>query len=296
VEKVMRNICSAVLLSILTIGSIASIQAQTKSLTVTGTIVDSLSGAAIQNATILLTSSVSTNITTNDLKNLKIDTVNTNAKGAFSHTMKVSFSAKLLIYGLTKQDYQIKYSYMGILTGSVALQTVKLGKIKVLVNDTLTVSGTIVDSITGKGIAGAQVNVSGLGSFDTAGNTGVTGVDGTFSKLVITRNAASDHQLIFMVSKTSYGLTVGQLAISGKTLPIGKIYLRKSTGIIVLGPIIESRKAVLMGVYSLRGQLLCVGSSLLAYEKIHNRGDNMVIMLFRNNYGNVIARKAMELR
>ena len=276
-------------------------QAQQDTIIVSGKVVDSITNAPISNATLLLYATASINISPNNLGDLKLDTVYSDANGNFSHSMSVVQNAFILAYGVIKQDYQIKYSLAGILLQfkikTVNLGTIKLSKVDVLIKDTIMVSGTILDSSTGMGLDGAQVIMSGLGSFDTTGNTVLTGNDGKFSKLVIAGNAVSDTQLIYLVSKDGYGPMVGQKHISGKTLDLGTILLKRTTqGIIsVAEPVRLSQATVFTGVYTLKGQLV-YGGPCASIEKKILRHSGVTIAVFKNQNGDARAKKVMATK
>jgi len=298
----MKNYGSVALLFFLTAFlSFSGVAAQQDTIFVSGKVVDSITGAPIPNATLLLYATASYNISPNNLGDLKLDTVYSDANGDISHTMSVIQNAFILVYGVIKQDYQIYYSVAGIQLQfniiTVNLGTIKLQKVDVLVKDTIVVSGAILDSSTGMGIDGAQVIMSGLGSFDTTGNTVLTGSDGKFSKQVIAGNAVSDTQLIYLVSKDGYRPMVGQQYISGKTLDLGTILLKRNTqGIIAsAAPVRMPRAAVVTGVYTLKGQLVSVGPFASGNPKLF-RHSGVAVAVFRNQNGDARAKKVMATK
>ena len=290
----MKNLNKAVKASLLTIGLFFPVLGQQK--IITGKVVDSLSGEGISRAMILLYATT-LSIDPKILANLKYDTVFTESDGSILHTMNVDPASYFLVYGILKQGYRIKYSFAGMPYDAVSLGTIQLTKVGNPVNDVFTVRGTIVDSITGKGVGGAQVIMSGLGSFDTAGNTAITGNDGKFSKPVTAGNAANDRQLVYMISRNDYRPMVGQQAISDTVLDLGTILLKRtSPGFIAAArPVTFLKSTVFMELYTLQGQVLCKGSALSGDKRLrlHN---GVAIAAYRNQNGDVKAAKIVEAK
>jgi len=269
--------------------------AQQKKVIVTGKVVDSVTSAAIPNAKIILSGltviSISQPIDSNAIRNLKYDTVYSKTDGTFSDTLVVVQTTNLLVYGVLKQGYAITYSFTLILLGSVDLGVIKVGKPADLIKDTITVSGTVVDSASGAAIAGVQMIMTGLGSFDTTGNTAVTDVQGKITKQVIVGNSAADRVLTYLVSKNGYFPAFGQQAISGKTLDIGTIKLKSNgQGIIVSNKVISKPDALqTVALYSVRGQLLYSGDLKSIDKKLLRNG--IAVAAFKTPYGLAGSRK-----
>jgi hypothetical protein len=232
----------------------------------------------------------------NNLGNLSYDTVYSNTTGNFSHTFTVSQSANLLIYGILKQDYQIKYSYTLMLSNSVNLGTIKLSKATVMTRDTITVSGIVVDSAAGTGIVGAQLIMSGMGAFDTSGNTALTGSGGAFSKQVIVENAAAGNELVYMASYDGYQPMAGQQQIAGKTLDLGTIKLKKiNQGVIFsVGIVRQPLRANSVSFYSLQGKLLYAGNTGSSDAK-YRAGNGIIVAVFKNQARIAGTKKVMTL-
>jgi hypothetical protein len=124
-------------------GLICMSAAQTKSITVTGTVVDSTTGAPVPQAMILLFDTSTINIDPSNLGALKLDTVFSGTDGKIQYQMTVSTKSYILGYGVLKQGYHIKYSAAGFLFSTVDLGTIQISKIDTSVKDTLMVSGTV---------------------------------------------------------------------------------------------------------------------------------------------------------
>lgn len=292
--KIQNN---AIMLFLLLMCVLSPAMAQQKTVTVSGKVVDSLTGAAIPGAAIIL-SAITGTLTTNpdSLGNLKYDTVYSNATGNFSQALTVSQSANILVYGVLKQDYQIKYSYTFMLLNTVSLGNIKLSKAGDLIKDTITVTGIVVDSATGAGIVGAQLIMSGLGSFDTSGNTALTGSGGSFSKQVIAGNSAAGRELVYMASMDGYQPMVGQQQISGKTLDLGTIRLKQNgQGVIYpIGIVRQPLRANSVSFYSLQGKLLYTGAVGALDTKTCN-GKGIVVAVFKNQARIAGTKKVMTL-
>jgi len=261
--------------------------AQTKSITVTGTIVDSATGSPVSGAMVLLYATSDTSIDINNLGSLKLDTVFSGANGKFQHQMTISSQAYFLVYGVLKDGYFIKYpSYPSlILFTTVTLSTIEISKIDTSVKDTLQVTGTVVDSVTGVGIEGAFVIMSTGGGFDTTGNTVLTNSDGTFSKQVIISKVNGVSTVSYIVTDKHYVTALGQNQANGKQLNLGTITLknkgaaiRPETKLVSL----PSRK-IAMSVYSLNGRLLYEGGAQVIETILRNyRGAVIVAIKYDN--------------
>ncbi len=294
----MKKHNNTITLFLFLIGVMFPAMAQQKTVTVSGKVVDSLTGAAVPGATIVLSAITATiSIDPNNLGNLSYDTVYSNTTGNFSHAFTVSQSANLLIYGILKQDYQIKYSYTLMLSNSINLGTIKLSKATVLTRDTITVSGIVVDSSTGTGIVGAQLIMSGMSAFDTSGNTALTGSGGAFSKQVIVENAAAGNELVYMASYDGYQPMAGQQQISGKTLDLGTISLKKiNQGVIFpLRGFQQASGVNSIRVYSLQGRLLYTGA-VCPIDAKNGSGNGIAVAVFKNQGHFAGTKKVMAIR
>ncbi|MDD5676325.1 MAG: hypothetical protein PHC61_19285 [Chitinivibrionales bacterium] len=278
----MKKSSGLLMASFLVVGFFLSSSAFAKAITVSGVVQDSLAGTPISQATILLYASDSLNI---DMNNLQFDSTHTGADGTFSHPMTVSQNAIFLFYGVLKQGYPVKYSLAGILLPTVNLNTIKLNKITPLVQDTLTVSGSVVDSATGSGIGGVVIIMSGLGSFDTTGNSAVTGNNGAFQKRVIIGNAPSNQMLNYLIAKDGYKPAVGQTQVPGKQVDLGSIVLRKNAASAIkrgAALLPQAKEATTMSIYTISGKLLYSGA-IGKVDKVTQGRSSPVIVDFKFN-------------
>lgn len=274
------------ILTTLAVAGLFSVASAQTTITVSGTVKDSATGQPIAQATILLTA---TDVTTlmlsqGSLTNLKFDTVYTGADGSFSRAIHATATQNILGWMVTKTGYQMKYSIYPFTatTTTISLGTILLAGVNNSVKDTVTVSGTVVDSITGSPVANALVGMTGLLSLDTTGNTVFTGANGTFSKKVIINNAATARILIYAVAKNGYTPGGGQAAITSKTINLGTIRLKPIVTVVVARPLATPSRANNLQIFSLRGQLLYAGPVVSA-EKVLQTRHTPVIMNFRHN-------------
>lgn len=253
---------------------------QTKTITATGAVKDSVTGAPLPQSMVLFYASETINIDTSNIGNLKFDTAFTDANGKFSRTMQVSQLSIILFYGALKEGYQLKYNAKGILLSTVSIGDILLAKINNTNKDTLMVTGTVVDSASGAGIEGAYVAMSGVLGLDTVGNTLFTTSGGSFSKQVIVSKTGTLHYFVIM---QQYTPILSQTAVTGKQVNLGQIKMRPIVPIIT-GNIFpkNSKLADNISVYSLRGQLLYAGS-IKPITKILKNQTSPVIINFKYN-------------
>ena len=257
--------------------------AQTKSITATGTIVDSTTGLPVPQAMVLLYASSSLSIDTNNLGALKLDTVFSGADGKFQHQMTVSTQAIILVYGVLKTGYQIKYNFSLIFLSTVTLGTIKISKMDTSMKDTIMVNGTVVDSSTTMGIGGALVIMTSGGGFDTTGNTVFTNANGTFSKQVIISKVNGASIVSFIITRQSYQTKLGKNTATGKQLDLGTILLKRIVDAIGTNAVVSMPRASAnrMSVYTIGGRLLYAGR-ILPLEKIAQCGNCAVIVKLTN--------------
>ena len=260
-------------------------QTKTTTITVTGTIVDSATGAPVPQAMMLLFDTSTINIDPSNLGALKLDTVFSGTDGKIQNQMTVSTKSYILGYGVLKQGYHIKYSAAGFLFSPVNLDTIKISKIDTSVKDTLMVSGTVVDSVSGIGVNGALVIMSTGGGFDTIGNTVLTNPDGTFSKQVIISKANGASIVSYIITDRNYLTKLGQNTATGKQLDLGTILLKRIAdavrpeakfGILSVG-------ANRMSVYALNGRLLYTGRVAPLDKIVQGRTGTVIVKLTDEN-------------
>ena len=146
-EQNMKKILPVAMACLFISGLFFMSSALTRSITVTGTIVDSSSKLPVSQAMILLFDTSTINIDPSNLGALKLDTAFSGTDGKIQYQMTVSTKSFILGYGVLKLGYYIKYSAAGFLSTTVDLGTIQISKIDASVKDTLTVSG-IVGPIT----------------------------------------------------------------------------------------------------------------------------------------------------
>jgi hypothetical protein len=282
-----------------TLFSISSAAPQAAAVIVTGIVKDSATAQPIAQATVLLVATDLVTLMTNpNLSNMKFDTVYTSADGSFSHSIQVSATQNIIGWMVTKTGYQMKYSLYPVTstTTTIDLSTIKLAAISQTVNDTVTVSGTVVDSVTGLPLQNAFIVMTGLASLDTAGNTVFTAANGTFSKKVTISNAANLRALIYVVTKTGYNPGGGQTLITGKTLNVGTIRLKPTniTSLNVSRPVAPRANLNNVKVYSLRGQLLYSGHAVPSNLLSKRQGPAIVDL--RHSDGSAEKIKAVSVK
>ncbi len=289
----MNKILSIAMPCVFLFGLICMSAAQTKSITVTGTVVDSTTGSPVPQAMILLYATSTLNIDTSNLGALKLDTVFSGTDGKFQLQMTTGMQSIILFYGVLKEGYQIKYNLAGILTSTVNLGTIKISEMDMSVKDTLTVSGTVVDSATGLGIGNAYVIMSSGGGFDTIGNTVFTNNDGTFSKQIVISELNGASIVSYIITDPDYQTKLGQNTATGKQLDLGRILMKRTTAAIKpVGLSMAYTQANRMSLYTLNGRLLYDGR-ILPLDKIAQCRCGEVIMALAYNNLTISVKKIL---
>jgi hypothetical protein len=267
---IQRRFRHLLLLSLLSCGFIFSVSAAQRTITVSGVVVDSASKQPVSQAMVLFYDVASLSFDTNDITKIvsdimnsgQLDTAYTGADGKYSYSMKVAPSSLILLCGVIKQGYQPGYSMGILLSTTVKMDTVKLQKNdESAAKDTLMVTGTVVDSVSGAAIQNCRLVFNGTGGVDTAGNTTATSAGGTFSKQVIVASSATPI-LIFLVYKDGYMPGGGQQQYSGKQVDLGTIKIKKiNTAVVpVKRPVAAGIQPTEMKIVSLGGRLLYSGA------------------------------------
>ena len=272
----------------------------TRTITVTGTVVDSVTGAPVPGALILLVDtnasvlSLDLNTLINSLGTWKLDSAFSGDDGSFKCTMGVGTGNLFLIYGVIGRGYEFYYFLTTIppLAATVDLDTIRLKPADASSKDTITVSGTVLDSITNQPIANALVAMSGLGGVDTAGNTVLTNADGTFSKQVIITKLNSSSIVAYIATAVGYTPRVGQGTATNKQLDLDPILLSPTgAAVIPRGKFSSAAPATAdrMSVYTLSGKLLYAGP-VLPLESIMRKHRGAIIVDLKRN-GAIVQRK-----
>ncbi len=250
--------------ALLILGAVFPVSAAERSIAISGVVVDSATNQPLPQAMIVFyaASAIDSSIFTNMLGNFKLDTAFSGADGKYSYSMKISSNALVLIYAVIKPGYQLSYAFSTsiILSSTVVLPTIKLQKSDQSAKDTLTVTGTVVDSATGNPIGNCLIMMSGLGGLDTTGNTAVSGLGGSFSKQVIIGTSVAGI-LGYVAVKDLYIPAIGQKSYSGKQVDLGTIKMRKINAAIRTGGrrVFTAPLAETMDVYSVQGRTLYSG-------------------------------------
>jgi hypothetical protein len=244
-----------------------SFAAAQRTITVSGVVVDSVTMQPVPNATVLLLDT-STNIDTSaigsiDISKLKPDSVLTTANGSFSKPLTVPYANIILAYMVVKEGYFLDFNFTLMLSTTINLDTIKLIPNAIAPKDTVTVSGTIVDSTTGIGIPGALIGLSG-GDLDTAGKTAVADNQGNFSRQVIVSKVGTFTIVGYIAYKDGYNPAVGTKNATGKTVDLGIIKLLPNTQVrwTMRAAIPVPIRATNMTLYSLNGQRIYTGPGM----------------------------------
>lgn len=294
----MKTHCKVLMgIFIVTLAFIANAQ---RTIIVTGTVQDSISGSPVAGALVLLLDTNTLSIDMTNLTGLKFDSTVSGADGKFTYTMKISASAFILGYAVVAQGYQLKYNGAGIPSTATAvdLGTIKLASSGSGTLDTLTVTGKVVDSISGTGIGGALVVMSGLGAVDTAsGNRVLTSADGTFSKQIIISELNNAAIVGYVVSQLNYNPKIGEKQAGGKQLDLGTILLSPNGQAVLPRPLtsIEKNRPDRMSVYALSGKLLYDGP-VLSLEKISLVKSSLSMVLLKRGSAIVDRRQVLLTR
>lgn len=269
-----------------TLAIFASVQVP-RTITVTGTVQDSATGLPVAGALVLLLDTTTIPTDLSNLTGLKFDTTVSGADGKFSYSMNIAPASVILGYAVVKQGYQIKISASLILPTAT---TVAIGIIKISAAanalDTLTVSGKVVDSLTGSPVEGALVVMSGLGAIDTSSaNRVLTNADGTFSKQIYITKLNNMSMVGYIVSQLNYAAKIGQGQATGKDLDFGTIQLSPNNQAVLPIPGISRRGNSPNGmrILSLDGKLLYDGPVANFNAAVPERSGVVMVALKRNN-------------
>jgi hypothetical protein len=261
-----------------------------RSITVSGVVVDSVTGQPVQNAIVLLYDAQTLNIDTSDLSTLDLDTAFTASNGSFSKTITAPSTNLILIYAVVMEGYSLYYSGTALLTTTISLPTIKLVPTDLAAKDTITVSGKVVDSATGIGIPDAIVGLSG-GDLDTVGKTAITDANGNFSRQVIINKVGALTIVGYVAYKDGYNPAIGQKTATGKTVDLGNIILSRNTPVLWKAQqrVRLRNIATSMTIYSMNGRKLYTGR-VAPLNRVIEHSTSAVLVEFRHN-GSIIDRK-----
>lgn len=282
--------------------------AQTRNTIVTGTVVDSATGLPVPGALVLFYDSDSIpadipafmNNFISHPENFQFDTTITGADGRFSDTIAISTKTVVLVCGVIKPGYMLKYDFRLMLlpVAAVNFGTLRISKPAAADKDTIMVTGKVVDSLTGAPLANTLVVMSGLGGLDTAGNLVLTGADGTFSKQVIIARFNNMSVVGYVANRTGYVPKVGSSTATSKQLDLGTIALVPSNHVIFYsaGGSFAGNRPDAMTVYSLSGKLLYNGPSSVSIEKAAGTSTGTMLVVFKRNNKIVNCRQVVLAR
>jgi hypothetical protein len=234
-----------------------------RTVTVSGVVVDSVTGQPVPNAIVLLLDTNITDITqidSVDINTLKPDTAFTSTDGSFSKTITTAATNLILAYMIVKEGYAIYLTGTIMLSTTINLGTIKLVPTALAPKDTVMVSGKVVDSKTGQGIPDAKVAISGA-DMDTTGKTVTTDANGTFSRQVILTRITSLTIVGYVAYKEGYEPVIGTKPAPGKTVDLGTIVL-SSNAPVLCNPkkrMHPQNGLTTMTLYSLNGKRLYSG-------------------------------------
>lgn len=217
----------------LDLGTISLTPWQIRKITVTGTVLDTSTGNPVPQALVTLK--------TSNIGIGKKDTVYADDKGNFKIEIDVTGNqiTPILYYSVEKKGYLTKTGQAPIL-GLI----VDLGKIFLTpgLNKTVVVSGTVLDTATGKPVSQALVTLKTSNMSVDPPDTVYTDNDGYFKKEVVIRISVITPTLYYSVEKKTYQTKTGQAPITGQTLDLGKIFLKPGTNkiVTVVGKVINA--------------------------------------------------------
>lgn len=267
-----------------------------RTIVVSGMVIDSISGDPVSKAHVLFIGLSSLSADLSDLSKVKVDSTYSNTDGTFKDT--ISTDASILLYGATKDGYELTWNNKMLLFSSqVNIGTIKLYPTGTAPKDTFMVSGTVVDSVTGKPIDGALVIMSGMSLSITGGDTVLTASNGTFSKQAIVSRTGPFAVLIYAVSKPGYVTHIGQNQPSGKQVNLGSIELAPGgTGVVLPQRVtaLYQRSANTMGVFTLSGKRLYAGPARQLDKTLPHGTGIAVVRFARGN--STAAAKIMSVK
>lgn len=255
-EPYMKNSVKLVLFHSIVIFSFFfthSVFAQQKTVTVKGVVTDQSSNAIAEALIVLF-----------ELENMQEpDSAFSKTDGSFEKQITVSENAKMISYAIAKQGYKLAAG-----AGIILANKVNIGKVKLeeAGSDSITVSGTVIDSITQQGIANAQIIISVASMIPTLADTLYTNDNGSFS-----RKMPGSAELIAgtikpmvlcRISKDEYHEKTVVDTIVDVAVDLGSIVLHKKNSSIFTTKMIPLHGKKLpntVTVYSVQGKLLFHG-------------------------------------
>lgn len=293
-----KYLAAKAVLFIITVAFLANAQVP-RTITVSGMVQDSATRLPVAGALVLLFDTNTIAIDPSALLNYKLDSTVSGTDGKFSYSMRVATNATLLGYAVAKQGYQTAYSATGILSLTVNLGVIKIAASTGSQRDTVTVSGTVLDSLTNAPIPGALVIMSGMVAIDTSsGNRVLTNADGTFSTQAIISKLNNVTMVGYVVSRVDYIAKTGEKTATGKQLDIGNIRLYKNAMKVLSGSRTSAAGNTVdwMYIYSLNGRLLYEGEPVMPIEKVLTHKSAPVLIVLKHRDRIVEQRKLVLTR
>lgn len=263
--------------------------AQVVTVTVIGTVLDSITLKPVPDASVVLKSNDTVSVITNET-------------GLFKAVIDVdpSQTNPVIQYAVNKKGYAIKIGEKKIDGNPVDLGNILLSR--KLSPQKITVTGTVMDTGTGKPVSGAMIllttNLQPSGIVDTT----YSDEKGNFAKVIqpgIIGVVPPVPVVTYVVMKERYVPKKGQQEIAGQLVDLGKIFLleiQTEIQLPVSTPVLKAPDNI--QVFSLNGQLLYAGP-MLSVKMLSGKGvihGNPVIVSFRVNNTSLYSRKIVGAR
>ena len=275
---------------------------QEKKITVSGTVIDSITGDPVPDVLILLTDNVS-DIMNGNVNSIVNSVMNNNQSitsdnsGKFSAEISVNQTSFLLAGVFVKGDYQIKVQTATILIDKADFNTIKM--IKEEFRD-VEISGTIKDSLTDQPVSGATVYLTNTSIIiDSVFYILTTDDQGRFSqKMKIGKGGIlppliSSPLILYTVHKTEYDTLMNMAPDNGNSkIDLGTIYIFNRNAPVKNISIIKNElskpKPSSVFIYSLNGKLLYSGPEVnIALLRNKDRlSSRPVVIKYKYSYSN----------
>jgi hypothetical protein len=275
------------------------VSASQRSITVAATVIDSASRQPIPEARVMFYTSSTIQFDSSNMAkmvgNSKLDTATCGSNGKLSFPMKIASNSLVLVCPAFKKDYVMGYKtvFLQPTATSVDIGSIKLQKWMNSRKDTLTITGTLIDSATLSPMPGCFIYINGLGGWDTAGNTSVSGADGKFSKKVIIASLVKTLAYTVVKEQDMSWLKSGmrQYATS-KQISLGTMRLpTQMSGILTNNVIVRSQPGAKgLKIYTISGGLLYSGP-VSSFGKIQRRFPYTSVVIVTENEKSRIVRK-----
>jgi hypothetical protein len=262
-----------------------------KTITVKGSVVDSVTNEPLSGVIVMLTDKLDDILNGNiDSVMNNLDTATTDENGDFETEVTVDDGSMMITAVGIKASYKIGIS-IGIVLGNSA--TVRKMKLQPEVFKEIVVKGVVKDSITKEPIPDAMVLVSNTSVvMDSIFDTVATDASGIFevSMQIGTGTGMLAPRVIYVVQKDGYQVSMGIDSVGGdvEEFDIGDILLQEEENSINY---LSSKKTFVLNqanqiyVYSLNGRLLYKGKpiKLTQLKLVNQTGYQPVVIQYRMN-------------